>query len=50
MEAKKRVVRISDLWSVRVWGFPVALEVKNLPASAGDRRAAGSVPGLGSSP
>ena len=28
------------------WGFPVALVVKNPPASAGDIRAVGSIPGL----
>ena len=31
-------------------GFQVALVVKNLPASAGDRRDVGSVPGLGRPP
>ena len=33
-----------------VWGFPVAPAVKNPPASAGDVRAAGSIPGVGRSP
>ena len=28
-------------------GFPGGLEVKNLPANAGDARDAGSIPGLG---
>ena len=32
------------------WGFPGALVVKKLPASAGDIRNMGSVPGLGRSP
>ena len=31
-------------------GFPGSSEVKNLPASAGDTRDAGSIPGLGRSP
>ena len=31
-------------------GFPVALVVKNPPASVGDRRDKGSVPGWGRSP
>ena len=32
------------------WASQVALVVKNLPASAGDRRDAGLIPGLGRSP
>ena len=31
-------------------GFQVVLVVKNLPASAGDLREVGSIPGLGRSP
>ena len=33
-----------------VWGFQVVLEVKNPPASAGDIRDIGSVPGSGRFP
>ena len=33
----------------KVWGFPGMLVVKNLLASAGDVRDAGSIPGLGRS-
>ena len=32
------------------WGFPVALVVKDPPASAGDLRTAGPIPGLGRFP
>ena len=32
------------------WASQVALVVKNPPANAGDRRDAGSIPGLGRSP
>ena len=31
-------------------GFPVVLVVKHLPANAGDKRDAGSIPGLGKYP
>ena len=31
-------------------GFPVVLVVKYLPANAGDKRDAGSIPGLGKYP
>ena len=31
-------------------GFPGGVRIKNLPASAGDTRDAGSIPGLGRSP
>ena len=33
-----------------LWASQVALVVKNLPASAGDIRDSGSIPGLGRSP
>ena len=33
-----------------MWGFPGGLVVKNVPASAGDRRDVGSVPGFERSP
>ena len=36
--------------SLRVFGFPAGTVVKNLPASAGSSRAAGSIPGSGRSP
>ena len=36
--------------SLHIWASQVALVVKNLPASAGERRDMGSVPGLGRSP
>ena len=32
------------------WGFPDGAVVKNPPASAGDTRDVGSIPGLGRSP
>ena len=32
---------------VYIWGFPEALVVKNLPASTGDIRDTGSIPGSG---
>ena len=38
---------ISTLYS---WAFQVALVVKNLPVSAGDKRGAGSIPRPGRSP
>ena len=33
-----------------IWTSHVVLVVKNLPANAGDKRDAGSIPGLGRSP
>ena len=49
---------IMDLYALSVliigrassWGSQVALVVKNLPAKAGDRRDAGSIPRSGRSP
>jgi len=41
---KDRMVTSAVLWGP--WASQVALVVKNLPASAGDIRDAGSVPGL----
>ena len=35
---------------VYIWGFPEALVVKNLPASTGDIRDTGLIPGSGRSP
>jgi len=32
---------------VFLWAFQVVLAVENLPANAGDKRDAGSIPGLG---
>ena len=37
-------------FSLGVWGFPGGTVVKNPPASAGDARDAGSIPGSGRSP
>ena len=38
------------MWIHITAGFQVVLVVKNLPASAGDLREVGSIPGLGRSP
>ena len=37
-------------WTRSNWASQVALVVKNLPVNAGDKRDAGSIPGLGKSP
>ena len=36
--------------SISFWASQVALEVKKMPANAGDIRDVGSIPGLGRSP
>ena len=38
------------MWSCVYWASQVVLEVKDLPAIAGDIRDMGSIPGLGRSP
>ena len=45
-----RVLWWSDLFLWSLWASQVALVVKNLPASAGDVRDMGSIPGWGRSP
>ena len=41
---------VTQVIGVSIWAFQVALVVKNPPASAGDARDTGSIPGLGRSP